>query len=510
MRILLLNGPNLGRLGLRQPEIYGSTTLAQVVEAVRERAAARGSSLDAFQSNHEGALIDRLEQRDYDGVVINPGAFTHYSYALHDALVAAETPAIEIHISDIRTPRAVATGVGHPTCRDRHRDGQGLAGLPGGCGPTHRHRGGHTVIAPVAPGTGTRSTRPRRPGGGMAAIELSADTLTPVAAALRLGPAGVHPRERRGRRPLRPLLVRGRPRPDAHRRPGRGRGLGRRLPGAGALRRGRPAGGAAAGAAAARAMAPASRCPLSAGVGYRGLRRGRPLGAAAGAGGRPRRPAGGAVPHARRWSSRSTTWPRPRPSRPSTDEGADERLASVAAQLARARAGRGADASGRTPAQRPVRHVPPAADPAYEAGVAKLVEDIHAGEMLQVVPARRFTVPNRAPALTIYRALRRINPSPYLFAIDLGPGRSILGASPELLVRVRDGEVVTRPLAGTRPRSDDPVRDARAGGGPARRRRRSSPSTRCSSTWPATTSGGSPSRAASSGRCCTASSATRT
>ncbi len=101
MRILLLNGPNLGRLGLRQPEIYGSTTLAQVEQATRERAAARGSTLDAFQSNHEGALIDRLERRDYDGVVINPGAFTHYSYALHDALVAAERPVIEIHISDI-------------------------------------------------------------------------------------------------------------------------------------------------------------------------------------------------------------------------------------------------------------------------------------------------------------------------------------------------------------------------------------------------------------------------
>jgi 3-dehydroquinate dehydratase-2 len=101
MRILLLNGPNLGRLGLRQPEIYGSTTLAQVVEAARERAGARGSTLDAFQSNHEGALIDRLEQRDYDGIVINPGALTHYSYALHDALVAAEKPGIEIHVSDI-------------------------------------------------------------------------------------------------------------------------------------------------------------------------------------------------------------------------------------------------------------------------------------------------------------------------------------------------------------------------------------------------------------------------
>lgn len=101
MRILVLNGPNLGRLGLRQPEVYGSTTLAQVIDAARERATRRGSSLEAFQSNHEGALIDRLEQRDYDGIVINPGALTHYSYALHDALVAAETPAIEVHISDI-------------------------------------------------------------------------------------------------------------------------------------------------------------------------------------------------------------------------------------------------------------------------------------------------------------------------------------------------------------------------------------------------------------------------
>jgi anthranilate synthase component 1 len=137
------------------------------------------------------------------------------------------------------------------------------------------------------------------------------------------------------------------------------------------------------------------------------------------------------------------------------DEGADDRLDGVARRLA-------------TPAEdeRPVRVASarerpgaPAADPRYEAGVAQLVREIHEGEMLQAVLARRFTVPCAAPALTVYRALRRINPSPHLFAIDLGPGRSMLGASPELLVRVRDGEVVTRPIAGTRPRSDDPVRD---------------------------------------------------
>ena len=101
MRILLLNGPNLGRLGQRQPEIYGSTTLADVVSAATERTTELGHSLDALQSNHEGALIDRLEQRDFDAVIINPGALTHTSYALHDALVGIDVPVVEVHISDI-------------------------------------------------------------------------------------------------------------------------------------------------------------------------------------------------------------------------------------------------------------------------------------------------------------------------------------------------------------------------------------------------------------------------
>lgn len=103
MRILLLNGPNLGRLGQRQPEVYGTTTLVEVEAAARDHAASLGHSIDAFQSNHEGALIDRLEVRDYDAVVINPGALTHTSYALHDALLGAERPIVEIHISDIST-----------------------------------------------------------------------------------------------------------------------------------------------------------------------------------------------------------------------------------------------------------------------------------------------------------------------------------------------------------------------------------------------------------------------
>lgn len=103
MRILLLNGPNLGSLGRRQPEIYGSMTLDEIVEAARAHALERRSLLDAFQSNHEGALIDRLERLDYDAIVCNFGALSHTSYALHDALVAAERPSVEVHISDITT-----------------------------------------------------------------------------------------------------------------------------------------------------------------------------------------------------------------------------------------------------------------------------------------------------------------------------------------------------------------------------------------------------------------------
>ena len=112
----------------------------------------------------------------------------------------------------------------------------------------------------------------------------------------------------------------------------------------------------------------------------------------------------------------------------------------------------------RIPPEATLQQLPPS-DADYEAGVASLVRDIHAGEMLQSVLARRFSLPCTVGPLDIYRSLRRINPSPHLFAIDLGPDRSMLGASPELLVRVRDGIIATRPIAGTRPRSTDPVED---------------------------------------------------
>jgi 3-dehydroquinate dehydratase-2 len=102
MRILLVNGPNLGRLGQRRPEIYGTTTLAEVVSRVRAHAESRGATVLDFQSNHEGALIDRLEKLDFDGVVINPGALGHTSYALRDAIEGIERPCVEVHISDVR------------------------------------------------------------------------------------------------------------------------------------------------------------------------------------------------------------------------------------------------------------------------------------------------------------------------------------------------------------------------------------------------------------------------
>ena len=101
MRILLLNGPNLGSLGRREPEVYGTQTLAEIVEACRSHARERGAEIEAVQSNHEGALIDRLEQLDYDSVICNFGALSHTSYALYDALLTADRPAVEVHISDI-------------------------------------------------------------------------------------------------------------------------------------------------------------------------------------------------------------------------------------------------------------------------------------------------------------------------------------------------------------------------------------------------------------------------
>ncbi len=102
-KILLINGPNLNLLGTREPEIYGSTTLDQLVAGLKETATAADWALVAFQSNHEGEIIDCIQREAADcaGLIINPGAFTHYSYAIRDAIASVAIKTIEVHISNV-------------------------------------------------------------------------------------------------------------------------------------------------------------------------------------------------------------------------------------------------------------------------------------------------------------------------------------------------------------------------------------------------------------------------
>lgn len=103
-RILVLHGPNLNLLGVREPQIYGRTTLSDIHARLEARARAAGARLESFQSNHEGELVDRIQaamEEGIDFILINPGAYTHTSVALRDALAAVSIPFIEVHLSNI-------------------------------------------------------------------------------------------------------------------------------------------------------------------------------------------------------------------------------------------------------------------------------------------------------------------------------------------------------------------------------------------------------------------------
>ena len=132
MKILVMNGPNINFLGIREKGIYGEQNYEALVSMIQKKAEELGADVEVFQSNHEGAIIDRIQAAYSDGtqgIVINPGAFTHYSYAIHDALQSITTmPKVEIHISDITKREGFrAVSVTKPACDDQIY-GKGFAG----------------------------------------------------------------------------------------------------------------------------------------------------------------------------------------------------------------------------------------------------------------------------------------------------------------------------------------------------------------------------------------------
>lgn len=118
-KILIINGPNLNMLGIREPAVYGKLTYADLCGYIKEAADRLGASVDFFQSNCEGEICTVIQKTlgEYDGIVMNPGAYAHYSYAIHDAIKSVTTPCVEVHISDIsKREEFRRTSVTAPAC----------------------------------------------------------------------------------------------------------------------------------------------------------------------------------------------------------------------------------------------------------------------------------------------------------------------------------------------------------------------------------------------------------
>ena len=131
MKILVINGPNINFLGIREKSVYGTQDYDYLLGMIAKKGEETGSTIEVFQSNHEGAIIDRLQDSYFDGtegIVINPGAYTHYSYAIRDALASITVPKMEIHISDITAREEFRkVSVTRPAC-DGQIYGKGLEG----------------------------------------------------------------------------------------------------------------------------------------------------------------------------------------------------------------------------------------------------------------------------------------------------------------------------------------------------------------------------------------------